>query len=182
MSAFSLRSRRKHKAWGGARLCRAQPQDLEAMEFQAHEMGGSPYAANLVGIFAAFVLSPAFAGLKICRAWILGLRSQSLAPPQALCCTPAPQAKQTVNGFACALSTSNDPSRPSTQHRSRVALPHYRSHPPATKPPSRQRRSLHRQLSLPHPNDERYPPDRSSPVLQTDPDTTSLQTLQSHLD
>jgi hypothetical protein len=27
-------------------------------------MGGSPCAANLVGIFAAFVLSPAFAGLK----------------------------------------------------------------------------------------------------------------------
>jgi hypothetical protein len=35
------------------------------MEFPAHEMGGSPCAANLVGIFAAFVLSPAFAGLKL---------------------------------------------------------------------------------------------------------------------
>jgi len=80
MSAFSLRSRRKHKAWGGARLCRAQPQDLEAREFQAHEMGGSPYAANLVGIFAAFVLSPAFAGLKICRAWIPGV---ALAKPRS---------------------------------------------------------------------------------------------------
>jgi hypothetical protein len=37
---FSLRSRRKHKAWGGASLL-AEPQELEAMEFRAHEMGGS---------------------------------------------------------------------------------------------------------------------------------------------
>jgi hypothetical protein len=62
------------------------------MEFQAHEMGGSPYAANLVGIFAAFVLSPAFAGLKICRAWIPGV---ALAKPRStpgFMLAPAPQA------------------------------------------------------------------------------------------
>ena len=34
------------------------------MECRAHEMGGSPCAASLVGICAAFVLSPAFAGLE----------------------------------------------------------------------------------------------------------------------
>jgi len=44
------------------------PGNWKQINFRAHEMGGSPCAANLVGIFAAFVLSPAFAGLKICRA------------------------------------------------------------------------------------------------------------------
>jgi hypothetical protein len=63
------------------------------MEFRAHEMGGSPCAANLVGMFAAFVLSPAFAGLNICRAWIPGV---SLAKPRftpGFMLAPAPQAK-----------------------------------------------------------------------------------------
>jgi hypothetical protein len=35
------------------------------MEFRAHEMGGSPMRCEFVGIFATFVLSPAFAGLRI---------------------------------------------------------------------------------------------------------------------
>jgi len=52
---------------------------------RAHEMGGSACAANLVGIFAAFVLSPAFAGLKTCRAQIPGVSLAKLASPQALC-------------------------------------------------------------------------------------------------
>jgi len=38
------------------------------MEFQAHENGRQAVRYKFVGIFAAFVLSPAFAGLKICRA------------------------------------------------------------------------------------------------------------------
>ena len=63
------------------------------MEVRAHEMGGSPCTANLVGMFAAFVLSPAFAGLKTCRASIPGV---SLAKPRStpgFILTPAPQAQ-----------------------------------------------------------------------------------------
>jgi hypothetical protein len=62
-------------------------------------MGGSPCAANLLA-FAAFVLSPAFAGLKFVVLRYLGLT------PQALCLrllrrlnlAPAPQAK---TEFSC---------------------------------------------------------------------------------
>jgi hypothetical protein len=42
-------------------------------------MGGSFIGLQIVGIFFTFILSPAFAGLKICCALDLGLA------PQALC-------------------------------------------------------------------------------------------------
>jgi len=73
------------------------------MEFRAHENGRQSVRCKFVGMFATFVLSPAFAGLKFVVLRYLGLRSQSLAPPQALClrllrrlkdACPAPQAKR----------------------------------------------------------------------------------------
>jgi hypothetical protein len=74
------------------------------MEFRAHEMGGSPCAANLVGIFATFCSLTRIRGfdnLSCLDTW------GSLAKPRStpgFMLTPAPQAKTVLSNEARAYS------------------------------------------------------------------------------
>jgi len=64
-------------------------------------MGGSPGRCTMIGIFAAFVLSPAIAGLNSFRIAFLGLRSQKPRFTLGFMLAPASQAK-TAGLYACA--------------------------------------------------------------------------------
>src|SRR5690242_16587976 len=79
-------SGRKHKAWGGARLCECNPRIELLKGVRAHEMGDSVHCVDAVSHFT---------GSDMFSLVILGSRSQSLAPPQALCLRPLSRAKST---------------------------------------------------------------------------------------
>jgi len=73
--AASLRSRRKHKAWGGARLGSETP-GQDGKRIPAREAGGRHVSC---------ISCRPRRGLAYIIRMVLGFRSQSLAPPQALC-------------------------------------------------------------------------------------------------
>jgi len=71
------------------------------MEFRAHEMGGSPCAAIWLA-FAPQLLCRPHSRAEILLIHVdLGFRSQSLAPPQALCLRLLRRLKPRLYAYAC---------------------------------------------------------------------------------
>jgi hypothetical protein len=68
--SLNPRSGRKHKAWGGARLCERNPRIELSKGAQAHEMGDSVHCIDGCRPLR---------GLRHILFVILGLRSQSLS-------------------------------------------------------------------------------------------------------
>ena len=59
---LSLRSRRKHKAWGGAQR---NPRDNSAIITLARDNGRQPEAGSAVGFVVTILLTPAAAGSSV---------------------------------------------------------------------------------------------------------------------